>query len=111
MRRVFAALGFVALAGTLVMSFLVIPPGNLSASADRNAIFVIPASDGYGIANCLSAAAACGEDVAKAWCEAHGFARAQSFGPVPRDDYAGLASAVSYPGAERDVPLAITCAD
>lgn len=109
MRRVFAALGFVALAGTLVVSFLVIPTGNLSASADRNATFLIPSSDGYGIANCLSSLAACGEDVANAWCTAHGFARAQSFGPVQREDRTGSVSAVAFFRAERDEPLTITC--
>jgi hypothetical protein len=111
MRRVFAALGFVALAGTLVMSFLVIPTGNLSASLDRSATFLIPASDGYGIANCLSSSAACGEIVATAWCEAHGYPRAQSFGPVAREDHTGSTGAFRLSRIERDEPLSITCGD
>ena len=41
---------------------------------------VIPASDGYGFDDCLSANKACGHVIADAWCEAHGMAAAVSFG-------------------------------
>lgn len=95
MRRVFAAFGFFALAGALSLSFILIPAAPLSAS-DQTATFLIPASDGYGIAQCLLTGDACGEIVAAAWCEAHGYARAEAFGAAARD---------------RQSPLSITCSD
>ena len=45
-----------------------------------NHMLVIPASDGYGFDDCLSANKACGHVIADAWCEAHGMAAAVSFG-------------------------------
>jgi hypothetical protein len=111
MRRVFAAFGFAALAGTLLVSFMFIPSSPLRASAEKTATFLIPASDGYGIAHCLLAEAACGDVVANAWCEAHGYARAESYGAVAREDHTGSLSAVRVALREREAPLSITCGD
>lgn len=112
MRRVFAAFGFVALAGALILSFVLIPGAPLSASSDQSATFLIPASDGYGIAQCLLSGDACGEVVADAWCESHGYARANSFGAAALGDYMGsAASAVRISLNEREMPLSITCSD
>ena len=50
------------------------------AQAEASHMLVIPASDGYGFDDCLSANKACGHVIADAWCEAHGMAAAVSFG-------------------------------
>jgi hypothetical protein len=42
--------------------------------------FVVPANDGYGIAECMTPGEACGQVIADAWCEAHGHAHATAFG-------------------------------
>lgn len=111
MRRVFAAFGFFALAGALSLSFVLIPAAPLSASSDQTATFLIPASDGYGIAQCLLSGDVCGEVVATAWCEAHGYARADAFGAAARDEYTGSVSAVRVAARDRQAPLSITCSD
>jgi hypothetical protein len=48
--------------------------------------FVIAASDGYGLEDCLGGAD-CGQVVADAWCEAHGHGSALAFGKT--DDVTG----------------------
>jgi hypothetical protein len=111
MRRAFAASLFVALAGALSLSFILIPASPTSASAERKATFLIPASDGYGIAHCLLTPAACGDIVANAWCESHGYARAASYGAASREDFTGALSAVSVAARDRDLPMTITCTD
>ena len=110
MRRVFAAFGFFALAGALVMSFLLVPEP-LSASSDRPATFLIPPGDGYGIAHCILSGDICGEVVAGAWCESHGFARAESFGAASPVNHTGSLAAIPVASRDRGVPLSITCSD
>ena len=51
----------------------------VQAEGNRNMI-VIPASDGYGFDDCLGAGKSCGKVIADAWCEAHGFSAALSYG-------------------------------
>lgn len=51
-----------------------------AGAADRS--FIIPANDGYGIADCLGEGGACGRMVADAWCAAQGMGKAASFGPA-----------------------------
>ncbi len=111
MRRVFAAFGFAALTGALLLSFMLIQAAPSRASTGESAIFLIPASDGYGIAHCLLSRSTCGDVVADAWCEAHGFARAESYGTAAREDYTGSVSAVRVAMREREAPLSITCGD
>jgi hypothetical protein len=48
--------------------------------AESAATFVIPANDGYGLAECITAGKPCGRIVADAWCEAHGQGPARAFG-------------------------------
>ena len=48
--------------------------------AESAATFVIPANDGYGLGECISAGKPCGRIVADAWCEAHGQGPARAFG-------------------------------
>jgi hypothetical protein len=53
------------------------------------ATFVVPATDGYGTAECLQGGGDCGRAVADGWCEANGFSRAAMFGPQLADARSG----------------------
>lgn len=113
MRRAFAAFGFIALAGTLVTSFTLVATTETSAFIGDRATFVIPASEGYGIADCLTGGTGCGEIVAQAWCEAHGYGTVKEFGVVRRDALGGIADTgvVMSDGASpaQPRPLMIAC--
>lgn len=72
--------------------------------------FLIPSSEGYGVADCLTTpGSACGQVVADSWCEAQGYASANAFGVAAADDYTG---AIDLPVSKpSDRPLRITCQD
>jgi len=73
--------------------------------------FLIPSSDGYGVADCLtSPGSECGQVVANAWCESQGFASAGSYGTAAADEYTG---AIEQPAVTKpaDRPIRITCQD
>ena len=106
MRRTIAVLTFTAVLATAAASFTVLPEGQRVAGGDTT--FLVPANDGYGVGNCLSVGGECGQLVADAWCEAHGFARAASFGPTFAEDVTGAVEPVSNGSRER--PIAISCA-
>jgi hypothetical protein len=55
---------------------------HFSAQAAETQTFVIPASDGYGIHECLLPGASCGQTLADAWCEAHGLDKSLAYGPA-----------------------------
>ena len=105
MRRAIAVLTFTAVLATAAASFTVLPDGQLVEGAD--ATFLVPANDGYGVGNCLATGGECGQLVADAWCQAHGYGRAASFGPTLAEDVTGAVEPVSSAGRER--PVAITC--
>ena len=65
---------------SLAAALLVLSASRLPSQAETNHMLVIPASDGYGFDDCLSANKACGHVIAVAWCEAHGMAVSISFG-------------------------------
>jgi hypothetical protein len=112
MRRVFALLGFASVLSAAVASFVVLPQGASRAAATASeATFLIPASEGYGVADCLSGVnLECGQVIAAAWCEAQGYARAKSFGPAAAEDHtASVKPASARPDDGR--PIAITCED
>jgi hypothetical protein len=52
------------------------------AKADQAQTFVVPASDGYGVGECLLPGSACGQILADAWCEAHGLSKSMAYGPA-----------------------------
>lgn len=115
MRRAFAAAGFVALTGALVLSFVLLPATHLRASSGDSATFLIPRADGYGVADCLISGGDCGVVVAQSWCEAHGWGRAAAFGEAAAEDMTGstapAAALAANRDSERERPLAITCVD
>lgn len=91
MRRTLAFFGFASAFGASVASFTMVPNVASGASTGpKEATFLIPAADGYGVADCLSGAnLECGKVVANAWCEAQGYARANTFGPARAEDHTG----------------------
>jgi hypothetical protein len=105
MRRAIAVFGFLSILTLTAASFVVLPNGTSRADI-MNATFLIPASDGYGVADCLTGANECGVIVANAWCEAHGFSRAETFG-VAVEDVTGSTAASVPSRSER--PFSITC--
>ncbi len=113
MHRAFAAFGFVALAGALVTSFTVIATTESRAFIGERATFLIPASEGYGIADCLIGGDTCGAIVAQAWCEAHGYGAVTRFGEFRREAIGGIAEigVVMTDGATPapSRPLMISC--
>ena len=71
--------------------------------------FLLPASEGYGVADCLVGKSECGQVVADAWCEAQGFAASASYGTAAREDVTG---AIEMPVARLSpAPIRITCKD
>jgi|GEM_PF-920856 len=69
---------------SMMVGLLFLMAAHFSARADqvKTQTFVIPASDGYGIAECLLPGASCGQTLADAWCEAHGLDKSLAFGPA-----------------------------
>jgi len=69
-----------------LLAFLLAGPAAAgSGAASRN--FIIAASEGYGVQDCLGGEGGCGQVVADAWCEAHGEGPAVAFGKT--DDVTG----------------------
>lgn len=112
MRRALTIFGLATVLGAALASFTVVPNAVSRASAGRaEASFLIPAADGYGVADCLSGAnRECGMVVANAWCEAQGYARAQNFGPARPEDHTGSIEAASVV-EDLARPTIITCAN
>ena len=108
MRRAIAILGFSAIVAACTMSFLVLPNGASRALATSPATFLIPVSDGYGVADCLASGAECGQVIATAWCEAQGYTLATAFGPAAREDVTGSVEKVAV--RSPDASVSITCA-
>lgn len=68
-------------------------------------VFVISDGEGYGIMDCLTDGKSCGRVVADAWCEAHGFGAARSFGRA-----SDITAAVSVPTSGTKTPISPTAA-
>ncbi len=84
-------------------------PGTAGGHVEKT--FLIPSSDGYGTADCLtSPGSECGKVVANAWCESQGYASAGSFGTAAADEYTGAIATPALP-KPADRPIRITCQD
>ncbi|MBF9232129.1 hypothetical protein [Microvirga alba] len=105
MRRAYAMLGLgavvLAAAGSLTLM-----PRSSEASATE-ATFLVPAADGYGVAECLVSGHTCGKAVADTWCEAQGYVRAVSFRQADPEDVTGSVEKVA--AAPTPLPISITC--
>ncbi|GJD47776.1 hypothetical protein OPKNFCMD_0487 [Methylobacterium crusticola] len=108
MRRTLAILGAVGLLAIAAVPALA-ADGTAGPGVEKT--FLIPSSDGYGVAECLSnGQGECGQVVADAWCESQGFAKAASYGVAAQDDYTGAIEAAPAVKAS-DRPIRITCRD
>lgn len=106
MRRAIALVGLFGIIGA-GMSLSVLPTSDTVAAPNDQRTFLIPASDGYGVADCISSKSECGKIVANAWCEAKGFKMATNFGIAAREDFTGSLSKIATAAPEQ--PLVITC--
>lgn len=79
-----------------------------AAATERSSRFLIPANDGYGLAECLEEGSSCGPVVANAWCEAKGFRTAKQFGRAEPGEI--TASTVSS-GRNRAPVFVVTCTE
>lgn len=70
----------IQIATPFAAALLMLSASRVPSRAQTNHMLVIPASDGYGFDDCLSANKACGRVIADAWCEAHGMSASISFG-------------------------------
>lgn len=58
--------------------------------------YTIPASDGYGIGECMESGNDCGRVMADSWCEAHGHAHVLAYGT--NEDVTGAIKASTTSG-------------
>jgi hypothetical protein len=114
MRRAVALVGLLGMIGG-GLSLAVVPSSRTVAAPNTEKTFLIPASDGYGVADCIATKAECGKIVANAWCEAQGFAKATQFGVASREDFTGSLSKTKHVQASQpaqpEQPLLITCGE
>jgi hypothetical protein len=107
MRRAVAFVGLLGIAAAGV-SLSIMPSTRSAAAVGEPRTFLIPASDGYGVADCIATRAECGQIVANAWCESQGFGKAVAFGVAAREDFTGSVAKQS-PTQAGEQPLSITC--
>ena len=111
MRRAIALIGLFGIIGG-GLSLAILPITKTVAAPSDQRTFLIPASDGYGVADCLSTKSECGKIVANAWCEAQGYAKATAYGLASREDFTGsLSKANTVQAAAPEQPLVITCGE
>ncbi|MCB8819978.1 hypothetical protein [Microvirga rosea] len=109
MRRAYAMLGLGTVMFVAATTSLTLLPNNTQASSTE-ATFIVPAADGYGVAECLVSGHTCGQAVANTWCEAQGYARAISFHQTSPEEVTGAIQKVAVESKEL-LPVAITCAN
>lgn len=107
MRRAVALVGLFGIIGA-GLSLAMLPATNTVAAPKAERTYLIPAGDGYGVADCIASKSECGQIVADAWCEAQGHRTATAYGVAKPEDFTGSTPrSASAPAAEQ--PLAITC--
>ncbi len=108
MRRTLTGLAFTAVVAVAAASFASLGGGTSPRTSGAQAVFVVPANDGYGVGECLASGAACGRVIADAWCQTQGYAHAVSFRPAAAEDITGTVQRVST-ASPAEQPVAITC--
>ncbi|MXQ12682.1 hypothetical protein [Microvirga makkahensis] len=108
MRRAYAVLGLGTAVFLAAASLTLLPNGTQASSTE--ATFLVPAADGYGVAECLISNQACGQVVADTWCEAQGYARAVSFRQLRIEETTGSIQKVSIKTDELR-PISVTCSN
>ena len=84
----------------------------LPARAAGHRTYLIPESDGYGIAECFTGERGCARVVADAWCEAHGNGGVIAYGRS--EDTTGSITADTKSGAAQETlagSIIISCAE
>lgn len=107
MRRAYAMLGLGAVVLVAAGSLTLIPQGSKASATE--ATFLVPAADGYGVAECLVSGHACGKAVADTWCEAQGYTRSVSFRQAAPEDVTGSVDVEKVAAAPTPRPISITC--
>jgi hypothetical protein len=77
------------------------------SQAAEGSTFIIAATDGYGVEDCLGEGGECGHVVADAWCESHGHGAALSFGLA--EDITNTIPGGG--GGKTGVPYIVRCGD
>jgi hypothetical protein len=110
MRRVIAGI-FATLALCGAGALFLASPIEVSAAPRSSGlgegVYLVPANDGYGIADCIAEKRACGRNVAETWCQAHGYRTALNFGVADRTDFTGSVSTSGL--AAQKMPIVISC--
>ncbi|CAN7611704.1 hypothetical protein LJR090_005302 [Bosea sp. LjRoot90] len=107
MRRAVALVGLFGILGA-GMSLALLPATGTVAAPKAERTYLIPAGDGYGVADCIASKSECGQIVADAWCESQGHRVATAYGLAAQEDFTGSTPRqASATLAEQ--PLAITC--
>jgi hypothetical protein len=107
MRRAFTMLGMGTAVFFAAASLTLLPNGTKASSTQ--ATFMVPAADGYGVAECLITNQACGQVVADAWCEAHGYVKAVSFRQIAPEEATGNIQKASL--GPKEPPVSVTCSN
>jgi hypothetical protein len=108
MRRAYTMLGLGTAVFFAAASLTLLPNGTQASSTQ--ATFMVPAADGYGVAECLISNDACGQSVANTWCEAQGYMKAVSFRQIDAEEVTGsIQKAAVTVGEHR--PISITCSN
>lgn len=107
MRRAYAMLGMGTALFFAAASLTLFPNGTQASATEAS--FMVPAADGYGVAECLISNQACGQVVADTWCEAQGYARAVSFRQIEPAEVTGSIQKASL--ERRHAPISITCSN
>jgi len=107
MRRAVALVGLFGIIGA-GLSLAVLPSTDTAAAPKAERTYLIPASDGYGVAECIASKAECGKIVANAWCESQGHRIATAYGVASAEDFTGTVARAAS-GAAAESPLVITC--
>ena len=107
MRRAFAMLGMGTAVFFAAASLTLLPNGTQASSTQ--ATFMVPAADGYGVAECLITNQACGQVVADTWCEAHGYTKAVSFRQIAPEEITGTIQKAAL--TSKETPVSVTCAN
>jgi hypothetical protein len=107
MRRAVALVGLFGILGA-GMSLALLPATGTVAAPKAERTYLIPAGDGYGVADCIASKSECGQIVADAWCESQGHRVATAYGVAAREDITGSTPRPANV-AQTEQPLTITC--
>lgn len=107
MRRAVALVGLFGIIGA-GLSLAMLPATGTVAAPKAERTYLIPAGDGYGVADCIASKSECGQIVADAWCESQGHRTATAYGVANPEDFTGSTPRrASAPATEQ--ALTITC--